>query len=134
MQADVESQISVRFRHGIHTIYLFIDPTEPFSSVSTELVSLLKERYPNGLTSTLDPEKVTPVGEAAQLVYAVLAVPNDPSRGWKKLSIGDDQEKTPSKAGLKDNSVVAFTFAADGQADDADFDVEWPKDDDEMYE
>lgn len=131
----MESQISVRFRHGIHTIYLFLDPAEPFSTVSQELLSLLSDRYPNGLTSTLEPEKTTPIGDGANLAYAVLTVPNDPSRGWKKLNVGADQEHTPTKCGITDNSVVAFTFlqAAEDE-DDTVFDVEWPKDDEEMYE
>lgn len=65
----------------------------------------------------------------------MLTVPNDPSRGWKKLDIGSDQEHTLTKCGIKDNSVVAFAFphATDDQ-DDIVFDVEWPKDDEEMYE
>lgn len=105
------------------------------SEVTKELVELLRERYPGGLTTTIAPPKTTTVPSDPQIAYGVLNVPNDPSRGWKKLRTGDDDSSTPAKCGLKNNSIVAFTFISDPDEDDEVlFEVEWPKDDDDMYE
>ncbi|KAI5459100.1 hypothetical protein BGZ63DRAFT_271050 [Mariannaea sp. PMI_226] len=127
-----DSQISVRFKHGIHTIYLFIDALAPFSEVSTELVQILKERYPQGLTTAIAPPVTTPVPDEsdARLTYGVLKVPNDPSRGWKKLKVQDGD--TPTKLGIKNNSLIAFMFLEDDE--EVEFAVDWPRDDEEMYD
>ncbi|KPM35951.1 hypothetical protein AK830_g10622 [Neonectria ditissima] len=133
--ADLDdTHISVRFKHGIHTIYLFVDALAPFRSITAQLLEVLQERYPKGLTTSLDPPSTTPVPEGADasLAYAVLSVPNDPSRGWKQLS-PSKFDSTPTKLGLKNNSLVAFTFVED-EDDEPAFEVEWPREDEEMYE
>jgi hypothetical protein len=122
----------VRFKHGIHTIYLFIDALAPFSNVTAELISVVSERYPQGLTTSISPPKNTPVDENSILVYGALKIPNDISSGWVKLKTGDG-ESTPTKLGLKNNSLVAFAVV-NNEDDDPEFDVEWPKEDEEMYE
>ncbi|CAM1504872.1 Fc.00g024630.m01.CDS01 [Cosmosporella sp. VM-42] len=127
-----DAHISVRFKHGIHTIYLFVDALAPFSAITTELLEILQERYPNGLTTSIAPPKTTAVSTDATIMYGVLSVPNDISRGWKKLKIGNG-ESTPTKLGLKNNSLVAFAFV-DDEDDEVDFEVEWPKEDEELYE
>lgn len=133
-QAQVdETHLSVRFKHGIHTIYLFVDTLSPVSDITTELLQLLRERYPQGLTTSVEPPQTTPVPDSAQLAYAVLNVPTDPSRGWKKLKVGEQAEFTPLKAGMKDNAIVAFAFVEDLD-DEAVFEVEWPREDEEAYE
>ncbi|KYK57964.1 hypothetical protein DCS_04977 [Drechmeria coniospora] len=128
-----EAHLSVRFKHGIHTIYLFVDALAPFSAVTEELVGLLRERYPAGLTTSVAPPKQTVVPADAKLAYAVLAVPNEPAKGWRRLKVGEDEAHTPTKCGLKNNSIVAFAVLAD-DADDATFEVEWPQEDDDVYE
>ncbi|KND91090.1 hypothetical protein TOPH_04400 [Tolypocladium ophioglossoides CBS 100239] len=92
-----EAHISVRFKHGVHTIYLFVDALAPFSAVTQELLDLLRERYPSGLTTSVAPPKQTPVPSDAKLAYGVLTVPNDPSRGWKRLKVGEDEKYNPTK-------------------------------------
>jgi len=137
VQAPVDdAHLSVRFKHGIHTIYLFVDALEPMSNVTQLLREVLQERYPSGLTTSVAPPKQTPVPADAKLAYAVLSVPNDPSRGWKRLKVGADEEFTPTKCGLADNSVVAFAVlgADHDDNDDVQFEVEWPRVDDELYE
>lgn len=128
-----DTHISVRFKHGIHTIYLFVDTLAPVSDITSELLLLLRERYPQGLTTSVDPPEVTPVPESTELAYAVLNVPTDPSKGWKKLKIGEQAAFTPLKAGMKDNGIVAFAFVDDLE-DEAVFEVEWPREDEEAYE
>ncbi|KAK2595329.1 hypothetical protein QQS21_006929 [Conoideocrella luteorostrata] len=129
-----DSQISVRFKHGVHTIYLFVDTTEPMSEVSKELIELLRERYPTGLTTSIAPPRTTPVPSDPELAYGVLNVPNDPSSGWKRIKTGEGEVNTPTKCGLKNNSIVAFTFVTNPDDDDVLFEVDWPKDDDDLYE
>ncbi|KAK5987032.1 hypothetical protein PT974_11148 [Cladobotryum mycophilum] len=129
-----DAHISVRFKHGIHTIFIFIDSLAPFSSVTEELLELVRERYPDGLTKSASSPETTPIPESANVVYGVLAVQNDASKGWKKLKVGERGENTPTRCGLKNNSIVAFTFVEDEDEDDVEFEVEWPQEDEEMYE
>ena len=123
----------MRFKHGIHTIYLFVDALAPFSNVTTELRTLLADRYPDGLTTSVAPPKKTTVPADVKIAYGVLNIPNDPTRGWKRLNVGEDEEFTPTKCGVKNNSLVAFTPVGDGD-DEVVFEVEWPQEDEEMYE
>lgn len=134
-----ESHISVRLKHGIHTIYLFVDASDSMRAVNDELLLLLRERYPGGLIKSLDAPDTTPIpaeNDNVTIAYAVLTIPNDPTRGWKRLRINDEEVITAAKAGLKDNGIVAFTFVPVDEDEDEDplFEVEWPKDDEEMYE
>jgi hypothetical protein len=125
----------VRFKHGIHTIYLFVDSLGTMSSVTDELLSLLKDRYPNGLTTSTAPPKTTAVPANTRIAYGALSMPNDPSKGWKGLKIGEKGIFTPIKAGLKNNGIIAFAFADEEAAEDgdADFEVEWPREE-EIYD
>ncbi|CEI68208.1 hypothetical protein FVEN_g11838 [Fusarium venenatum] len=127
-----DAHISVRFKHGIHTIYLFIDALAPFSNVTAELTSVISERYPQGLTTSISPPKNTHVDENSIIVYGALKIPNDLSSGWVKLKTGDG-ESTPTKLGLKNNSLLVFAVAKH-EKDDPEFEVEWPQEDEEIYE
>lgn len=131
-----DAHISVRFKHGIHTIYLFVDALAPFSAVTSELLELLRDRYPSGLTTSITPPSQTSIPPDARLAYAVLVMPTDPSKGWKRLKVGEDEERTPTKCGLKSNSIVAFSVLSDDDDvdDDVRFKVEWPTEDEELYE
>lgn len=122
----------MRFKHGIHTIYLFIDALAPFSNVTAELLSVLNERYPQGLTTAISPFRTTSVNADSTIVYGALKVPNDPSAGWVRLKTGNE-EMTPTKLGLKNNSLIAFTIL-DDEDDEPEFEVEWPREDEELYE
>lgn len=104
--------------------------------MTTELLELLRERYPAGLTTSVAPPRQTPIPSDARLAYAVLNVPADPSKGWRRLKVGDDEEQTPTKCGLRSNSIVAFSLlSADDNVDDhVLFEVEWPQEDEEVYE
>ena len=128
--------MSVRFKHGIHTIYLFVDTQSSIGAVSRELREILRERYPDGLTTSLDPHKKTTVPEESEkpvMAFAVLNVPNDPTRGWKRLKYDDEETTGASRAGLKQNGIVAFAFL-DNPDDEPVFEVQWPMDDDETYD
>ncbi|KAF7562455.1 hypothetical protein G7046_g1659 [Stylonectria norvegica] len=128
-----DAHISVRFKHGIHTVFLFIDALAPFANTTSKLVEILRERYPNGLTTSIDPPKTTTIPEDAKLAYGILKVANDPSKGWKTLKTGDKQV-TATKLGVKNNMSVAFAVIEDEDDAPADFEVEWPREDEEQYE
>jgi hypothetical protein len=130
-QAD-DGLLSLRLKHGIHTIFILAEPTEPFSKITEELLEVLRERYPEGLTTSVAPPKTTPVPAADdeyQVSYGILKAPTDPSQGWKKLSLEDGD--TPSAKGLKNNTVIAFALLGPGETPSATFDVEFPELDDE---
>ena len=104
------------------------------SEVTKELIGLLQERYPAGLSTSLEPPKLTEIPSDPKLAYGILNVANDPSKGWKRIQAGQDEVNSPTKCGLKNNSIVAFTFVLDPDEDDVIFEVEWPREDDELYE
>jgi hypothetical protein len=127
--------ITIRLKHGIHTIFLFVDPLAPFSKITSELLEVLRERYPEGLTTSIAPPKTTPVpdagSESIEIYYAVMKAPSDPSQGWRNLHISANDR--PVDTGLKDNSAVAFAFQdPDNMEDDVRFEVEWPELDDDV--
>jgi hypothetical protein len=131
-----EATLSIRLKHGIHTIFLFVDSLAPFSEVTNSLLDILRERYPAGLTTTIDPPKSTQVPtseDEVQIAYASLVNQHDVSKGWKELRIKEDD--TPGTLGIKDGSILAFTFRpADDADEEAVFLVEWPKLDDDYEE
>lgn len=102
--------MSIRFKYGIHTIFIFVDPTKPFSSIAEELLGILKERYPAGLSATLEGREMTELpNDASQIKFAVPKDPRDLSQDWKALDIGE--QDTPADKNIKNNDVVAFAFA-----------------------
>ncbi|KAG5918062.1 hypothetical protein E4U42_007011 [Claviceps africana] len=104
------------------------------SRVSEELIGILKDRYSEGLTTSISPPKTTPLPSEPVLAYGTLKVPNDPSKGWKRVDTGEDDVNSPTECGFKNNSIVAFSFVTDPADDDVVFEVQWPKDDEELYE
>lgn len=126
----------MRFRHGVHTIYLYVEAQAPFSDITKELAKILQDRYPDGLTTSLEPPTRTDIPAEPKFVYGVLNKHDDPSQGWRRINVGDDENFTPQKCGLKDNSLVAFMLVSDeDESDDVVFQVEWPAEDDEaMYD
>ncbi|KAL1866243.1 hypothetical protein VTK73DRAFT_4858 [Phialemonium thermophilum] len=124
-----EVDITIRFKHGIHTIFLFVDPLSPFSQITADLLEVLRERYPDGLTASVAPPKTTPVpsekDKKVRVAYAVMRNPNDPMQGLRPLDVSDGD--TPVDKGIKDNSVLAFALLGPDADEDKDvqFDVVW---------
>ncbi|KAI0006603.1 hypothetical protein F4779DRAFT_620434 [Xylariaceae sp. FL0662B] len=128
--SDVD--LSIRFKHGSHTIFLFVDPSKPFSDVAEELLEVLAERYPDGLTTSASPLNKSKLPEdAAQIEFAIPKMLADPSQGWKPLGV--TEEDTPVSKGLKDNAVVAFAFRPEDadENDEIPFPVDFPSYDDD---
>lgn len=128
--ADID--LTVRFKYGIHTIFLFVDPTSTFSEIASELFGVLKQRYPDGLTPDLDRPKMALPEDASRIEFGVLKSATDPSQGWKSLK-AKPKDKAVAK-GLKEGLMVAFAFRDDDDEEFGEvvFDVVFPNYDEEM--
>ena len=111
-----------------------------FERISSELLEILQDRYPEGLVSSISPPKRTPVppagsaeAEKVKIAYGVPRNTGDPSQGW--INLNASYNDTVFEMGLADMSPVAFALIPAGQeVDDSDviFDVEIVQLDDEM--
>ncbi|KAI1819876.1 hypothetical protein F4861DRAFT_105878 [Xylaria intraflava] len=122
-----DTDMSLRFKHGNQTIFLFVSSVEPFHRVRQELLGILQERYPDGITTSVMPPKKTDLpNDASQLRFGVLKNKLDYRRGWKPLVMSEDD--TPVDKGLEDNMIIAFAVAGEDaeDADDVAFEVEFP--------
>lgn len=120
--------ISLRLKYGVHTIFLLADPLAPFSELTAELFSVLRDRHAAGLRASHDdpPEPLPQEDADAHVSYGVLKDPHDESKGWKDLKI--EGSETPVSKGLKNNMMVAFVIRNADEADEApQFVVQWPK-------
>ncbi|KAI1454677.1 hypothetical protein F4805DRAFT_438575 [Annulohypoxylon moriforme] len=116
-----DTDMSISFKYGIHTIFLFIDPMKPFSDIAEELLEVLTERYPKGLTSfSLErgQSKIELPDDPQQIEFGLLKKANDLNQGWNALDSAKTQ--TPMDVGLANTNVMAFTF----RPSDADSDYE----------
>ncbi|KAI8955684.1 hypothetical protein F4801DRAFT_528593 [Xylaria longipes] len=136
VQRDVihDVDLSIRFKHGKNTIFLFVDPMATFSHLQEELFTILKERYADGITTTDSPKKTQLPNSASQIKFAVLKDKTDPAEGWKPLTFGLDD--APVDKGLQDNMTVAFAIAPDDadEAEEVSFEVDFPSYDEEVLE
>ncbi|KAK7936101.1 hypothetical protein PG985_001596 [Apiospora marii] len=121
--------ITIRFKHGTCTIFLFVDPMSTFADVSKELLEILQERYPQGIPSASKSGIALP-DDASQIAYAVSKSAADPTQGWKPLKVGSSD--TWVSKGLKNGAMVAFAFKDDDG--EVEFEVDFPTYDDEMEE
>lgn len=107
---------------------MFVDPLAPFSKITDELLFILRERYPQGLSASRSLSTtmtVPPRDQQVRVAYAVLRTPNDPSQGWKDLHITGDEK--PVDKNIKNNSVLAFVLQDPQQEEESpNFEVEWP--------
>ncbi|KAI0393736.1 hypothetical protein F5Y17DRAFT_431142 [Xylariaceae sp. FL0594] len=131
--AVLDTDLTIRFKHGNQTIFLFVDPVSPLSAVQEELLSILNERYPDGITTSASAPKKTGLPEkATHIRFALPQNSHDFSRGWRPLSFGP--QDCAADKGIKDNMSVAFAFAADEaeELNNTDFNVEFPSYEEDM--
>lgn len=128
--------MSLRFKYGIHTFFLLIEPLDPFSAITAELIEALHDRaepilatttkvvpvwdpVTKEMINTWEPADPLPVPDKAKdlhVAYGVLKDPHDVSKGWKDLNIQPDD--TPVSRGLKNNAELAFVVRDADQADE----------------
>lgn len=124
-----DTDLSIRFKYGIYTIYLFVDRSSKFPDIAAELLEVLQERYPDGLKTERDSPEVTLPDDASRIEFAVPKVSADPSQGWRPLRAGEDD--TPVSKNLRDNQMVAFAFRDEITEEDVVFEVAFPTYEDE---
>lgn len=125
-RGDIDSTaLTLRFKHGVHTVLLFAESSTPFTTIKTDLLDVLRERYPDGIrmgkTMTMT-DIPTDIGDLA------LAEPTDQydiSKGWTELDIGGSIRETPGSLKLKDGAILAFAFTTEEDTE-AEFYVESP--------
>ncbi|KAL7620810.1 hypothetical protein AAE478_009808 [Parahypoxylon ruwenzoriense] len=127
--------LSIRFKHGIHTISLFVSPTELFSEAAKELLEALRERYPKGLTPYVGALNTTKLpSDPSKIEFAVPKTAIDLSQGWTPLNVTESD--TAADKDIKDNSVVAFAFRPEDADEDYEpvFQVDFPSYEDQQEE
>ncbi|KAK5654026.1 hypothetical protein OQA88_7703 [Cercophora sp. LCS_1] len=125
-----DPEFTLRLKHGIHTVFLFVMPDWTFAQLSAELLEILRDRFPDGLqtsTGASGPPKTTAVPDDndTKIVYGVPRKADDLSKGWRNLKASDDDTLASKK--LTDLTAVAFALV-DPMDDDeeVEFEVELP--------
>ncbi|KAI0127111.1 hypothetical protein BJ170DRAFT_684679 [Xylariales sp. AK1849] len=126
--------LSIRFKYGVHTIFLFVDPNSTFADISSELLGILNDRYPEGLKSDRDSPDAALPEDASRIEFAALKSANDTSQGWRPLNT--KPKDTAIAKALKDNQIVAFAFRDEAKEEFGEvvFEVAFPTYDEEMEE
>ncbi|CAK7231374.1 hypothetical protein SBRCBS47491_007909 [Sporothrix bragantina] len=127
MAVDIPNDgISLRFKYGPQTVFLFVDRAASFDAISQQLLEALRERYPRGLLkghpSSTDTTPVPPAGDDCRVVYGQPRNPRDLEAGWKALHTDGEN---PTTLRLKQNSVLAFALQTADEAS-PEFHVEIP--------
>ncbi|OBT72160.1 hypothetical protein VF21_08769 [Pseudogymnoascus sp. 05NY08] len=136
----------LRLKHARTTILLLTTPLRPLSALVSELLSALRERFPDGLPSlttsggdddddedmeiTVE-ETLTPLPDSAKdLELAVPNDPYDPAAGWREIDwAGEEGEGGMKGCGVGEGGVVAFRVRGE-----VGWGVEWPRYDEEEEE
>ena len=143
---------TLRFKQHKTTVLLFVEPSQSFTSIKSDLLEALRQRRNtelNGAPLPSDPEDV---------IFGVPVDMNNPNKGWVGLDIPavdmEDDAKgkkkvggkrsvlnaSPLGAGLKDGAILAFKFRSedvmmdeDGlDLDDSNWDVVIPSYDEDF--
>ncbi|MCJ1398593.1 hypothetical protein MMC11_001793 [Xylographa trunciseda] len=127
---------TLRFKFHKVTVLLFVEQTQPFNLIKSDLLNALKERGYTDINQRPLPS------DAEDIILALPVDKNDLSKGWVGLDIPavDVEDETGSKkktgvkkgvlngsplgAGLRDGSLLAFKFKNDNVKDDDNADME----------
>ncbi|KAK3299737.1 uncharacterized protein B0H64DRAFT_379040 [Chaetomium fimeti] len=128
-----DPEVTIRLKYGIHTVFISAMLDWPFSRLTAELLSILRERYPNGLTTSIGPPQLVAVPASdsdVKVAYALPKNPGDLTQGWKTINARETD--ILGKKGVTDMSSVAFAFLeTDANETQAVFAVEVPTLDEE---
>jgi len=119
-----DSVLTLRFKHGLHTIALPVDSGKPVSAMSAQLLEVLRERYKSGtLRKSEKRGDETEIPAAAEnengvpaIYYAQpkntednrFALPADGTIEWTPIKMKPSD--TPGRLGIKSNTMLAFYF------------------------
>ncbi|KAK3936222.1 hypothetical protein QBC46DRAFT_296657 [Diplogelasinospora grovesii] len=122
-------EITIRMKHGIHTIFMFVGLDDSFSKITDELLTILRDLYPDGLTTSIHPPKQTSVPASNTEVRVVYGLPKNLSNlslGWERFDV-KETDRPFDRSELRNNCSVAFTLIGAGERDEnAQFEVEIP--------
>lgn len=105
---------------------MLAEPTTLFSELKTELLDTLRERYPEGLSSSQSPESIQIPDSIEEILLGVPVDSYEPSKGWVEITTDGGVKESPKSLGLKDGCMIAFTFVEGEQGEDpAEFHVEF---------
>jgi hypothetical protein len=118
-----DTMLTLRFKHGLHTIAFPVDSTKPVSVMSAQLLQILRERYQSGTlkrSGMTEGETEIPAasdedGEPA-IYYAKpknaednrFTMPPDGTIEWTAIKMKPSD--TPGRLGIKTNTMLAFYF------------------------
>jgi hypothetical protein len=128
---DVQASAwTLHFKYAKYTILLLAEPLTPFSTIKTDLLAILKERYPDGLESSKSPTRTKIPDSILDIVLGVQKDQYEPSKGWDELDTrGGGMNESPKSLSLKDGAKIAFAFVGDDEEDKETkdlFHVEYP--------
>jgi hypothetical protein len=110
--------LTLLFKYGRYTILLFAEPLTPFSTIKSNLLTTLKERYPDGLETSLSPNRIKIPNSILDIVLGVPKDIYDPTKGWDELNTGaGGMTESPRSLNLKDGSQIAFGFVDEDEED-----------------
>ena len=106
---------------------MFADALTPFTTIKTELLVVLRERYPDGLVLSSSRDRKSIPGSINNVALGVPIDVYEPNKGWTELDANSGGLKEcPKSFGLKDGAIIAFTFLdKDEEFGEPVFDVEW---------
>jgi hypothetical protein len=107
-----DPEVTIRLKYGIHTVFISAMVDWPFSQLTAELLSILRDRYPNGLTASISQPQLIPIPDSdVKVAYALPKNPADLAQGWKAINARETD--VLGKKGVTDMSSVAFAFVGD---------------------
>ena len=130
-EPNVENCVSLRLKYGPQTLFLYADWSGTIDDLTKQLLTVLRERYPDGLHDyAMRPEVVKVPKEDESNFRIAYATPRNPrvmDGNWTLLA---DHTLKLSQVSprLRDNSILAFLIVRDGEPepDASSFHVETP--------
>ncbi|KAK0732359.1 hypothetical protein B0T21DRAFT_334481 [Apiosordaria backusii] len=117
---DTPTALTVILKHGITSVFLFASPSWTFEKLSTELLDVLRDRYPDGLAMSTEPSSnitTIPAEDTdAKVVFGTPRDADDVTKGFKKFDVRP--QDTLGKKGLKKVSTLAFALLGPDQDED----------------
>ena len=121
MKSDISTHLTLRFKHGNLTVFVFADELAPISQIKEDLLETLRDTNPDGLlpSPSSGSLKQIPLPKSADDI--ILGVPdnrNDLTEGWSELNTLSDKaaKGCPKSLGWRNADALAFVINEGGKA------------------